>query len=165
DYQTTGKQYEQYLASLQKNNIQPVTLKEAMVFSLGDANYTLNSPEVLPGIPRLENDYSLVVSLRHGKNSFLFAGDAQDVRLIELIDGGNLQHDFLKVPYHGKYIQMNQAFFEAVQPQYAVITCSEKNPEEDATVEALTKTGAQIYLTRNGDVACISDGSHLEVIQ
>ncbi|MHB1315833.1 MAG: MBL fold metallo-hydrolase, partial [Christensenellales bacterium] len=46
DYQTTGKQYEQYLASLQKNNIQPVTLKEAMVFSLGDANYTLNSPEV-----------------------------------------------------------------------------------------------------------------------
>ena len=50
-----------------------------------------------------ENDFSLVVRLTHGDVRFLFAGDAENARLAELLDEGDLASDVLKVPHHGRY--------------------------------------------------------------
>ena len=165
DYQETGQQYEEYKEALQTKHIEPVALTKELSFALGDAQFTIYPPDIQANEERADNDYSLIVSMEHEENSFLFAGDAQDKRLSELIAQGNLKHTFLKVPYHGKYIQTNETFFAAVQPKYAVITCSDKNPEDQATVDALKAVGAKVFLTRNGDITCISDGKQLKIIQ
>ena len=54
-------------------------------------------------------------------------------------------------------------FLQTVQPAYAVITCSDKEPEDSETVSALTDAGAQVFLTRKGPVLAESDGTSLRV--
>lgn len=82
------------------------------------------------------NDYSLVVRVQHGDNSFLFAGDAEDTRLTELIEQGNLEHTFLN-----------------------------KKTEEEKVMTALEQWGTKVYVTRNGNVYVTSDGNEVTIKQ
>ena len=95
----------------------------------------------------------------------MFAGDSEEERLTELLESGDLEHTFLKVPHHGRYNDKSTEFFTRIKPQYAVITSSDKNPEEKEVVDALTQLGTRIYLTRNGDIFISSDGDSLHVSQ
>ena len=112
-----------------------------------------------------ENDFSLVVRLTHGNVRFLFAGDAENARLAELLDEGDLASDVLKVPHHGRYADLSAAFFAAVSPQYAVITSDEDDPEDPETVRALEAAGAQVLFTREGTVTLVSDGEGVRAAQ
>ena len=165
DYEGSGDHYSKYLSSLQEHQIQPDTLTEQVDFTMGDAEFSVIPPGQTNAQIRTDNDFSLVVSLLHGENSFLFTGDAQDLRISELLKAGLQQYDYLKVPYHGKSLPINRMFYDTVKPKIAVITCSEKNPEEKDTVQLLEKAGAKVYLTRNGNVVCKSDGIDLTVTQ
>ena len=102
--------------------------------------------------------------LTHGNASFLFAGDAENARLAELLDEGNLASDVLKVPHHGRYADLSAAFFAAVSPQYAVITSDEDGPEDPETVLALQAAGAEVLLTRTGTVELASDGKSVHAV-
>ena len=111
-----------------------------------------------------ENDFSIVVSVKHGVNNFLFAGDAMAERIGELLATDDIletKYDFLKVPHHGKYNSRSLEFINAINPKYAVITCSFDKPADDRVVSALESIGADIYFTKNGDVCFISDGESL----
>ena len=112
-----------------------------------------------------ENDFSLVVRLTHGEVRFLFAGDAENARLAELLDEGDLSSDVLKVPHHGRYADLSAAFFAVVSPQYAVITSDEDDPEDPETVRALEAAGAQVLFTREGTVTLVSDGEGVRAAQ
>ena len=85
--------------------------------------------------------------------------------LDELMAEGDLAHDVLKVPHHGKRHDNNAAFFRAVSPRYAVITSSDDDPEKEETVHLLEEAGAAVLLTRLGDVTITSDGKNLTVTQ
>ena len=103
----------------------------------------------------------------HGNNSLLFTGDIEKERIAdikyELNDAG---YDFLKVPHHGKYETMLQELFNWVGAQSAVITSSEKNPEEQETIQALEDAGVKdILLTRGGEITLQSDGRKLSFTQ
>ena len=52
-----------------------------------------------------------------------------------------------------------------MQPKYAVITSSDKEPEDDETVSALEAAGAQVFLTREGGVLAVTDGKTVTVSQ
>ena len=110
------------------------------------------------------NNSSLVTEVFHGNNSLLFTGDIEKERIAdikyELNDAG---YDFLKVPHHGKYETM---LFNWVGAQSAVITSSEKNPEEQETIQALEDAGVKdILLTRGGEITLESDGRKLDFTQ
>ena len=108
---------------------------------------------------------SLVVRVEYGQTSFLFAADAENDRLFELLEEGDLASDVLKVPHHGGYEALSSAFFQAVSPEYAVITSDAENPEDETVVHILSSLGATVYLTRLGSVTMVSDGENLDVSQ
>ena len=110
---------------------------------------------------------SLVTEVFHGNNSLLFTGDIEKERIAdikyELNDAG---YDFLKVPHHGRYEKILPEFFSLVGAQSAVITSSEKNPEEQETIQALEDAGVKdILLTRGGEITLQSDGGKLSFTQ
>ena len=63
------------------------------------------------------------------------------------------------------YTHLSSAFFQAVSPEYAVITSDAENPEDETVVHILSSLGATVYLTRLGSVTMVSDGENLDVSQ
>lgn len=139
-------------------------LTEDMIFTLDDVLFEVYPPKKA-SYAESDNNYSLAISVTHGDNRFLFTGDAEAIRLTEIMYDAKGEFDFLKVPHHGKYNSNTKKFIEAVKPAYAVVTCSDKNPADERTVGALDNFGCETYYTLNGDVGVISDGSEIVITQ
>ncbi len=163
-YEGNNDEYEAYLTALEKHNITPTLLEDEMTFTLDDALFEVYPP-LRKSYAEDDNEFSLAVSVTHGDNRFLFTGDAKKQRLSEILNQCKGEYDFLKVPHHGRYNTYTKRFFETVNPKYAVITCSDKNPAEEQTVAALESLGCGIYYTQNGDVTATSDGSEITITQ
>lgn len=74
------------------------------------------------------NNYSIVMKLTHGKNSFLLTGDAEKESENEMIlKGYNLQADVLKLGHHGSSTSNTKKFISAVNPKYSVASCGKNN--------------------------------------
>lgn len=163
-YEGSNHEYDSYLSAIEEHGIAPVGLTENMTFVLDDVLFEVYPP-LKSSYAEDDNNYSLAITATHGENRFLFAGDAKKIRLAEIMTqtGGN--YDFLKVPYHGKYNSLSGRFFTFVNPEISVITCSDKNPEEQETVAALESIGSSVYLTREGNVYAVSDGKSITIDQ
>lgn len=164
-YEEDSKQYRQYRDALDQIGLAPVALSENISFEIGGARYSIDVANREFYGEGETNDFSLVVGVQWGNTRFLFAGDAENDRLAELLDEGNLKSDVLKVPHHGGYESLSSAFFQAVCPQYAVITSDDENPEDETVMHILSTLGVEVYLTRLGDVTCRSDGESLTFSQ
>ncbi|HBG5345661.1 TPA: MBL fold metallo-hydrolase [Clostridioides difficile] len=163
NYNKDSKQYDEYIDSLKKADIEPVLLKENMNIVINSAE--INIQPASKSKYQSSNDYSIITSISCGAYKFLFAGDAEEKRLEEFISGNTLKYDFVKIPHHGRYDKLTEAFLESISPKYAVITCSEKkNPDEDV-LKILEQLNIKTFLTSNGDVVINSDGKMLSVNQ
>ncbi len=163
-YEGTNQEYLDYIAAARDKNITPTELDEITRFTLSDTLFEVYPPQKTY-YKEGDNDFSLVVSVTHGDNKFLFAGDAEEERLSELSSQLNLEHSFLKVPHHGKYNKNTEAFLKRVNSDTAVITCSKKNPPDSETLEVLSGIGSKVYLTEDGTVTAVSDGKSIEITQ
>ena len=112
-----------------------------------------------------ENDFSLVMYMQHGENTFLFTGDAEDPRQQEIIRLNLGKVDFLKFPYHGNYMPTTEKFLDALDPKYTVVCCSEKEYADPNTVETLENRKIETYYTCDGNVTVVSDGKTLTCTQ
>ena len=111
-----------------------------------------------------ENNFSIVTSINHGANNFLFTGDAKAKRLREVLRTGSIMlknYDFLKVPHHGGHNKRSQEFIYAISPDYAVITCSPEDMPDSRVIDALEDVGSEIFLTVHGGVYVKSDGNRI----
>ena len=159
-YDKQSTQFTQYRQALAKSDAELVTLAVNHTIDLDGVHYAIDVANNTDYGDDEENDFSLVISMEYDGIRLLFAGDAENRRLRELLFEGNLKHDILKVPHHGKGEKSSAAFFAAVAPQYAIITSDEKEPEDPAVVDFLTKQGSQVFLTRLGTVECtIKEGT------
>ncbi len=163
DYKGTNKEYQEYLEALSDNNLCSAALTEDMSFVLDDCLFEVKPPQKTSYDG--DNDFSLVISVTHGNNKFLFAGDAEKKRLSEIMKTFKGGYDFLKVPHHGRYNSLTKSFFEWARPEYAVITDSKKNPAEDKTLAGLDNINCKIYQTKDGSVSILSDGMEITIIQ
>ena len=164
DYHGNNDEYEAYSKAVNNMGLKITTLTEDTSFILDDVLFEISVPkkkEYAEG----DNDFSLVLSVTHGENTFLFAGDAEAERLSEIMSEFGKQYDFLKVPHHGKHNKNTKNFLNTVKPQYAVICDSDKNSAEKETMSILKTIGSEAYNTRNGDVFVISDGRKIEISQ
>ncbi|MCL2813542.1 MAG: MBL fold metallo-hydrolase, partial [Oscillospiraceae bacterium] len=188
NYGKQSKQYSQFVSAMLKMKLESDILTETMEFTLDNTEFTLYPPlleyydynslgdendendDTESDIPN-ENDFSIVVRAEHGENNFLFAADAAKGRLGELMANEDImavKYDFLKVPYHGRYSKRSLEFIDAVKPKYAVITCSADSGDKSGdqrVISALEKNGAEVYLTPNGGVYCVSNGYAMSMIQ
>ncbi|MBR3561406.1 MAG: MBL fold metallo-hydrolase [Oscillospiraceae bacterium] len=157
-------EYEKYVKALEKSDIEPVTVRETLTFTLDGVTYTVDPPAQESYADDPSNNSSLIVSVVNGADSFLFTGDAQTARLAEFLSGDVSACDVLKLPHHGQDEPLLDALLDATSPAYAVITSSDDEPESDAVVAALERAGATVLLTRSGAVTLRSGGDGVQLL-
>ena len=119
----------------------------------------------------LTNDYSIALRLEHGKNSFLFTGDAEKKSEVEMVEEHSsiLESDVLKAGHHGSKTSSNPEFLDLVDPAITVISVAESNsydhPSSDL-MEIFNKRDIDIYRTdEDGDIIMKSDGKVIKLVK
>jgi len=130
-----------------------------------DAGDTLSEPEtgasgtfriscIYPGESDVHadaNEASLVLQASVDSFHLLFTGDAGETAEQQMAETGRLGAvDILKVGHHGSRYATSETFLQYIKPQYAVVSCGEKNryghPHQE-TLERLQAAGAEVYRT------------------
>ena len=164
NYTGNNDEYEAYLETVAAQNLGITVLSEDTHIVIDDVLFQISVPKK-KAYAEGDNDFSLVMSVTHGENTFLFAGDAEKERLAEVLSEFGTQHDFLKVPHHGKHNSNTKRFINTVKPKYAVITDSDKNPASTKTASYLASLKTEVYSTKDGDVKVTSDGKEIKITQ
>ncbi len=159
DYVGEGNKYEKFMEKLEKWNktdlINYVTEDFSVKFDgIKMDIYPAKKSEYLK-----ENDYSIITNITNNEDTFLFAGDAEEDRIDELLGDSMIRADVLKVPYHGHLGLNSIQFMEEVSPQYAVITSDSEAEVSTSIVYELRELGAECYFNCNGNVRCVSEGT------
>ncbi len=159
------KTYEDMLAALKAKGIK-ATKAEDCELTLGECKLKLYKSNI-------ENDsnlnnYSVLVKVVHGSNSFLITGDCEREEEQDILSRGcDIRAKVLKAGHHGSYTSSSAEFLDKVLPRYVVISCGRVNdyghPNEE-TVDRLAKYADEIYVTAEvGTVVFESDGEGISV--
>lgn len=161
---TTTKTFENLLIAIKNNGCEKITPSVGQTYNLGDANFTI----IAPNSENYEelNNYSIVIKLKYGNNSFLFTGDAQNLSENEILNKGtNIKCDLLKVGHHGSSTSTDLKFLTAVEPKYAVISVGKNNKynlPKKTVMDKLKRLGVTVYRTdESGTIIAISDGENI----
>ncbi len=114
------------------------------------------------------NEYSAIIKLTYGENTFLFMGDATEENEKELLKlGEDIDCDVLKVGHHGSSTSSSEEFLDEAAPDYAVISAGEDNRYGHPHRETLNKFSLRdikSYITKdNGTIVMVSDGAKLNI--
>jgi len=165
-YEKDTVEYAELMDEIKKTDIVLKRLSAKMTIELDDAVLELEGSRYERYIQRQDENASIIVSLTHGDVKMLFASSIQSERMYEMLNSGELgKYDYLKVPNFGLVNNNTAAFIAAVSPKIASISCSDKNPPDQQTLDALQTAGTTVYLTKNGNVKLTSDGKAIEVKQ
>lgn len=164
NYVGNNDEYKKYQKTIKKKNLTVTALTQNISFILDDVLFEVSVPKKI-SYKESDNDFSLVISVTHGENTFLFSGDAEEERLSEILSEYGRQFDFLKVPHHGKYNSMTKQFINTVKPSYSAVCDSTKNPADERTIEILESVGSRIYSTKDGNISVYSDGKKIKITQ
>lgn len=162
---SVNEHYIDYHNTLSQLSISPIKLTKNYQFSFDNCNFEINIPKKTEYEVKQDNNSSLVVSMINGNNRFLFCADAMELRLSELIEDNIGHYDFVKLPYHGNYLENYSEFLNMITPEYGAITCSNKNPPSNDTLALLEEYGIKAYQTRNGTISVFSDGKQIIINQ
>ncbi len=160
----TSATYEKMLKDLEEYNVNTVYPEAPQEFMLGEAKCQILNP--LENQEKDCNEYSIVLKMTYGENSFLFTGDAGRQSEYNMIDRGfDLSADVLKVGHHGSAYSSTREFLDEVRPEYAVISCGEGNDYGHPHKETIDRLrGVKTYITKDlGDIYITSDGKNIEV--
>lgn len=158
-----GSAWENYADALKELRVEPVTVREELSFTLDGVCFTVNPPAKSAYDDSAANNASLIVSVECGDCRLLFTGDAENLRLEEWMSAHRERCDFIKMPHHGAWHRALDPLLAQSQPSYALITCSDAEPEEAKTLRKLEKLGVQVFLTREGPVLLDCDGEQLQL--
>lgn len=134
-------------------------------FTLGSADVEMLGP--LAG-EHDENNRSIILKVTHGKNSFLFTGDAERESENELLNAGTtLGATVLKVGHHGSDTSTSYRFLREVQPAYAVISVGTGNSyghPDETVLSRLRDADVTLYRTDlQGHIVFTSDQDGLHI--
>lgn len=118
--------------------------------------------------PRVRNDDSIVIELRHGGVSVVLPGDIGDEvepAVAAAVDAAEIR--ILKAPHHGSRTSSTEAFVQAMRPALAVVSAGRRNlfghPHPDV-VARYERAGAELLQTgHDGAVALCTDGDRVGV--
>ena len=169
DYESDGKQYRGFAKALNRHGLEPEKLHENVSFSFGDCEVLIEPPhsyEIPEGDDEYDNNFSLITTVTHGENRFIFTGDAESDRILDwLSTASDPTCNVLKMPHHGRYDPELPALLEAASPQTAIMCSSEKNPADDETLRLLSDLGIDSLQTKDGDIMITSDGQTIDIDQ
>ncbi|WP_077864691.1 ComEC/Rec2 family competence protein [Clostridium saccharobutylicum] len=161
---TTTKTYENMIDALKKKNLKITVPKVGEQINIDNATLTFLAPNSTKYDDL--NNYSIVVKVKYGNNSFLFTGDAEALSEGEILQKQlDIQADVLKVGHHGSSSSTSQDFLNKVNPKYAVISCAKGNdyghPHKE-TLDKLKDKNIGIFRTDlSGTIIATSDGAKI----
>lgn len=164
----TTKYFERLMKAMETKGLAVTEAETGRVFNIGDAQCEIIAP--CSDDYSNANNYSVGIIVRHGENSFIFTGDAEESAEKEMIDSGRLVDiDVYKAGHHGSDTSSSEEFLEIIKPDIAVISCGEGNSYGhpcDITLENLSKYTDKVYRTDlNGTIVITSDGKELSVTE
>ena len=155
-----------------ENLLDSMDAKDLKFHAAADESFTLGSCEIQTYAPQGEysskNNYSVLVKIIHGENSFLITGDCELEEEAEFLERNvDLSADVLKAAHHGSDTSSSSEFLAAVMPSYTVISCGVDNkyghPDEE-TLTRIKKYSPTVYITaEDGNITFLSDGEGLSV--
>lgn len=168
---TNTQTYKEVLTAIQDKGLKIKEAKAGLKLELGsmDAASPQISAEILaPKSSKYEdmNNYSAVLRLVYGQNTFLFTGDAEEVSENELLaSSSSLKADVLKVGHHGSNSSTTPEFLKKVSPKYAVISVGKDNTyghPASSTLNRLKNAGVRVYRTDElGMIVAESNGTEI----
>ena len=164
DMTPTTTIYEKMLKSIKAKGLK-ITQAKPMEFELGSCKVELFTPK--KDYDDL-NNYSTLVKITDGENSFLITGDCETTEEKDILSQGyDVSAKVLKAGHHGSSTSSGVDFLNKVMPRYAVISCGKGNkyghPHEE-TVTRLKKYASHLYVTADvGTIVFSSDGEGLSV--
>jgi len=158
------KTFEDVITAIKNKGMQITTPVPGDSFKLGDATCTILAPNS-SSYDDL-NNYSIVIKIKFGENTFLFDGDAGAVSEMEMVNKGfDVKADVLKIGHHGSKTATCANFLSAVSPKYAVISVGTGNTyghPAQSTMDRLKASGIQVYRTdENGTIIATSNGKDI----
>ena len=155
-------------ASRKRIPVREVGAGQVLDFGDGASAEVLNPLTPTPAPGENDNDRSLVLRLRHGRNSILFAGDAEESAESAMCRSiTDLTADILKAGHHGSRTSTSDRFLARVNPQVAVISAGRRNAfghPHPTVLSRLAKRGIRAFRTdQNGAITIESDGATLRI--
>lgn len=162
DYEKDTRTYDDVIQTMKQKNYTLTYPERGQVYTLGEAAFTIVAPSG-EDYGDNANDYSVGILLEHGENRFLFTGDAEEDAEQDMLESGlDLSADVFKAAHHGSRTANTEAFLQAVDPAYVVISCGEDNSYGHPHAEVLNRLremGVQVFRTdEQGTVVAYSDG-------
>lgn len=163
DYPKDNDTYRDVLEALDRKGLSFSTPPVGSTYALGDADFTIVGPNDRYDTP---NNTSLALLLEKGEMTFLFTGDAEKEAESDMIESGiPLLANVYQVGHHGSVTSSTEEFLDAVDPQFAVISCGVDNdygyPHEE-TLEKLRERHIAVFRTdEQSSILVSSDGVEL----
>ncbi|GFR36480.1 ComEC/Rec2 family competence protein [Thermobrachium celere] len=163
---TNTKTFINMMNEIKNKNLKIKTAKSGIKFNVGDVEVEFLAPN--SSYYEDLNDYSAVVKLKYGNNTFLFMGDAEKFSESEILKRGfDVKADVIKLGHHGSSSSSSEEFIRTVDPKFAVISVGKDNsyghPHKE-TMLLMKKYGIKVLRTDEaGDVVFLSDGLNLEI--
>ena len=164
-YPKTGDRFEDYREAAETCVDDVYTVSEDMELTVGPLSlviYSENDPDNQYFDEDEDNDRSLVTMVTYRNKRFLFTGDIEAKRIeLMLASGLDLSCDWVKLPYHGSFNSRTENLLKATGAKDGVICCSEKNPAQKETLDAVRRAGMTCWLTADGDITFTCDGESI----
>lgn len=166
----TTKTFEKMIEAIEQSNANVIEATSGASYTLGDIAFRILAPN--KASYSATNNYSVVVKLTYGNNTFMLTGDAESESESEILAKypvSELRADFLKVGHHGSSTSTSTAFLTAVSPSIASISCGEDNkynhPHRE-TIEKLQGANIKVYRTDLlGTIVFVCDGNTISVVE
>lgn len=157
--------YINYHNVMAEKGITPLKLKENYKFTYDSCEFIIDIPKQSKYAENNDNNLSLIISMKCGEKTFLFGGDAMELRLNEFISKNQTKYDFIKLPHHGTYLENYREFLNSTSPTYVAITDSKKNTASGDTLALLYEYDITTYETRYGEINLHTDGKNITITQ
>lgn len=162
----TSQTYMDVLQAIQDKGLGITQAVTGNTYALGTAEFTILAPNADADYGDELNNWSVGIRLVNGKNSFVFTGDAEARTEKDILNTGiNLKADVFKAGHHGSETSNSEALLEAINPDYAVISCGKGNQyghPDLSVLELFQAHGIQIFRTdEQGTVIAESDGADI----
>lgn len=160
--ETNTKTFEDVLDAIDAQGLSITAPVPGDVYDFGGIQFTILAPNG-DSYSSL-NNYSVVLQVVNGQDSFLFTGDAETESEQEMLQNGlSLRSTVLKVGHHGSRSSSSEEFLNAVSPTYAIISCETGNdyghPHQE-TLDRLQAHKISYFRTdTQGTIIAYSDGN------
>ena len=170
-YETDTSIYKSFKEAENNSKAKVIIPEPGEEYTLGDAKFTVLAPKkpekdtdqetAAEGLK--ENNQSICILLKNGDNKVLFTGDAEQEEEQYLVDSGrDIRADVYLVGHHGSGSSTSELLLDAVQPEYAVISCGTGNDYGHPVQEVLDRLwdkDVSVFRTdEQGNILMTSDG-------